>query len=114
MRAHQAEYDIAVKESQTRHRALSVKVKQFDLRGAKIFHERGTVQYPNKPKRNYFTVVRGQGMPIKISARTAEDLQPVYEGIVGFLDRDARMRHARMEQNRERARLAGMQEERYY
>mmetsp|Transcript_12071 Transcript_12071/g.25711 ORF Transcript_12071/g.25711 Transcript_12071/m.25711 type:complete len:577 (+) Transcript_12071:210-1940(+) len=107
-----AEYDVAVKESQTRNRTLSVKVKQFDIRGAKIFHERGTVQYPNKPKWHYFTVVRGQGLPIKISARTFEDLQPVYEGIVTFLDWEARMKRARMEQNRER--MQGMYRETYY
>jgi len=108
------EYDIAVKESQTRNRPLSVKVKQFDIRGAKIFHEQGTVQYPNKPTWHYFTVVRGTGLPIKISARTAEDLQPVYEGIVGFLDREDRMKKLRMEQNRAVHNMSGMYRETYY
>lgn len=110
-----AEYDIAVRESQTRNRSLSVKVKQFDIRGAKIFHERGTVQYPNKPKWHYFTVVRGTGLPIKISARMPEDLHPVYEGIVGFLDREMRMKKMRMEQSRERMHnMSGMYRETYY
>lgn len=109
-----AEYDIAVKESQTRNRALSVKVKQFDIRGAKIFHERGTVQYPNKSKWCYFTVVRGTGLPIKISASTPEALYPVYEGIVGFLDKELRMKKMRMEQNRERMQMSGMYRETYY
>lgn len=109
-----AEYDIAVKESQTRNRALSVKVKQFDIRGAKIFHERGTIQYPNKPRWYYFTVVRGTGLPIKISCRMPEELHPVYEGIVGFLDREARVKKLRMEQNRERMHMNGMYRETYY
>mmetsp|Transcript_1577 Transcript_1577/g.3436 ORF Transcript_1577/g.3436 Transcript_1577/m.3436 type:complete len:734 (-) Transcript_1577:365-2566(-) len=109
-----AEYDIAVRESQTRNRSLSVKVKQFDIRGAKIFHERGTVQYPNKPKWHYFTVVRGTGLPIKISARMPEDLHPVYEGIVGFLDREMRVKKMRMEQSRERMHMTGMYRETYY
>ena len=72
------------------------------------------MSYPNKPRWHYFTVVRGQGMPIKISARAPEDLQPVYEGIVGFLDRDARTKRARLEQHRERARASGMHRETYY
>ena len=110
----QGEYDIAVKESQTRARTLSVKVKQFDIRGAKIFHERGTLRYPNKLKWHYFTVVRGTGLPIKISASSAEELAPVYEGIVGFLDREARMKKMRMEQNRERTHMQGMYRETYY
>jgi len=109
-----AEYDIAVRESQTRNRSLSVKVKQFDIRGAKIFHERGTAQYPNKPKWHYFTVVRGTGLPIKISARTPEDLHPVYEGIVGFLDSEMRMKKISMEQSRERMHMPGMYRETYY
>lgn len=108
------EYDIAVKESQTRRGALSVKVKQFDVRGAKIFHERGTVHYPNNPKWHYFTVVRGTGLPIKISAPSWEELQPVYDGVVAFLDNEARVKRARMEASRERMNAAGMYRETYY
>eukprot|EP00578_Thalassiosira_sp_NH16_P024844 CAMPEP_0181101538 /NCGR_PEP_ID=MMETSP1071-20121207/13811_1 /TAXON_ID=35127 /ORGANISM="Thalassiosira sp., Strain NH16" /LENGTH=616 /DNA_ID=CAMNT_0023184403 /DNA_START=99 /DNA_END=1949 /DNA_ORIENTATION=- len=101
-----AEYDIAVKESQTRNRALSVKVKQFDIRGAKIFHERGSVQYPNKPRWYYFTVVRGQGPPIKISTSAPEALQPLYDGITTFLDREAQRKDARMEERRREQAMA--------
>ena len=110
----QAEYDIAVKESQTRNRVLSVKVKQFDIRGAKIHHETGTVRYPNKPTWHYFTVVRGQGLPIKISASSAEELQPVYDGIMSFLDKEARLKRKRMEERRERMQAGGMYRETYY
>jgi len=84
------------------------------IRRAKIFHERGTLRYPNKLKWHYFTVVRGTGLPIKISASSAEELAPVYEGIVGFLDREARMKKMRMEQNRERTHMQGMYRETYY
>lgn len=109
------EYDIAVKESQTRNRSLSVKVKQFDIRGAKIFHETGTVRYPNKPTWHYFTVVRGQGLPIKISAPSAEELRPVYDGICSFLDKEARIKKIRMEERRERMyQESSMYRETYY
>ena len=111
----QAEYDIAVKESQTRNRALSVKVKQFDIRGARIFHERGTVQYPNNPKWYYFTIVRGQGPPIKISCKYADELYPVFEGVSTFLDKEEKMKRQRFEQNREKMQqMQGMYRETYY
>jgi len=99
-----AEYDIAVRESQSRvHRAISVKVKQFDIRGSRIFNEQGTVRYPNKPSAwHYFSIVRPQGLPIKISACTAELLQPIYEGVANFLDGDSRKRPVKVEEQRER------------
>lgn len=108
-----AEYDIAVKESQVRNRTLSVKVKQFDIRGARIFHERGTVQYPNKPRWYYFTVVRGQGLPIKISTTSPEALYPVYEGITTFLDKEMQMKRKRMEERR-REQMTMYSTETYY
>jgi len=109
-----AEYDIAVRESQTRSRTLSVKVKQFDIRGARIFHEQGTVRYPSKPLWNYFTIVRGQGVPIKISASSPEGLQPVYDGVVAFLANEVKMKKIRMEERRERMSMVGINTETYY
>lgn len=79
-----AEYDIAVKEAQASPRTLSVKVKQFDITGARIL-KRGTVQYPNQPEWHYFVIMREFGLPIKISAKSEEELDPVYEGISGYL-----------------------------
>jgi hypothetical protein len=111
--APQAEYDIAVKESQIRNKRLSVKVKQFDIRGAIIYNEQGTVSYPNKPTWHYFTVVRGQGLPIRISSTDVEELQSVYDGIVSFLDKEARLKRMRMEERREQMQ-AGSYRETYY
>jgi hypothetical protein len=85
----QAEYDIAVKEAQSPSRKLSVKVKQFDISGSQVFHENAHVSYPNQ--RNcwyYFTIVRPAGMPIKISCTTREELMPIYEGVVAFLEKE--------------------------
>lgn len=109
----QAEYDIAVKESQIKNRKLSVKVKQFDIRGAVIYNEEGAVCYPNKPTWHYFTMVRGQGLPIKISSADVEELQSVQDGIVSFLDKEARLKRVRMEERRERMQ-SGSYRETYY
>eukprot|EP00986_Skeletonema_menzelii_P019031 scaffold27053_cov155-Skeletonema_menzelii.AAC.6 len=80
-----AEYDIAVKESQSRPRTLSVKVKQFDITGARIL-KRGQVRYTNQPTPwYYFVIVREFGLPIKISAESEEELSPVYNGIAAYL-----------------------------
>lgn len=38
----------------------------------------------------------------------------MYDGIVGFLDREAHMKKLRMEQNRERMQMHGMYQETYY
>ena len=95
------EYDIAVKESQRGSRRLSVKVKQFDLRGARLLNEQGTVRYAYKPTWHYFTVVRGEKFPLKISSTNVEELQSVYEGIVTVLDKEARNGQSRMEQRRD-------------
>jgi hypothetical protein len=95
------EYDIAVKESQSGSRRLSVKVKQFDLRGARLLNDQGTVRYPYKPTLHYFTVVRGEEFPLKISSTNVEELQSVYEGIVTVLDKEAGIKQSRMEQQRD-------------
>jgi len=80
-----AEYDIAVREAQTSPRTLSVKVKQFDITGARIL-KRGQVRYPNQCSPwYYFVIVREFGLPIKISAESEEELAPVYDGIAGYL-----------------------------
>jgi hypothetical protein len=88
----QAEYDIAVKEAQHPSRKLSVKVKQFDLSGARIFHENAHVSYPNQHTSwYYFTIVRPVGMPIKISCTSREELRPIYEGVLAFLEKEKQM-----------------------
>jgi len=85
-----AEYDIAVKEAQSSPRTLSVKVKQFDIKGARIL-KRGQVRYPNQCTTwYYFVVVREFGLPIKISANSEEELAPVYDGIAGYLAQQKR------------------------
>lgn len=110
-----AEYDIAVRESQTRCRILSVKVKQFDIRGAKIFHEQGTVKYPNKSRWSYFTIVRMQSVPIKISCSNAEAMQPILNGVAEFLANEDRMKKLRMEDKMNRQNMVGgVTRETYY
>jgi hypothetical protein len=91
-----AEYDIAVKEAQTPGRTLSVKVKQFDISHARIHQHPLTkkiinqIRYPGQPTWHYFIIERTIGLPIKISAESAEKLQPVYEGIVSYLEKEAK------------------------
>lgn len=79
-----------------------MKVKQFDIRGSKIFNEHHTVKYPNKARKwYYFTVVRPSGLPIKISSDCPEKLQTVQDGIEAYLDKEGRMRERRrMEEDR--------------
>jgi len=84
------EYDIAVRESQTSPRTLSVKVKQFDITGARIL-KRGQVRYTNQcAPWYYFVIVREFGLPIKISAESEEQLAPVYDGIAAYLAKSKR------------------------
>ncbi|EJK68369.1 hypothetical protein THAOC_10454, partial [Thalassiosira oceanica] len=103
-RSKQKEYDIAVKESQSRtRRPLSVKVKQFDIRGARLINEGMTVRYPNRPAAwHYFTILRPQGLPVKISATSEERLRPILEGVESFLEGDQRRRAAKVEERRGR------------
>mmetsp|Transcript_9687 Transcript_9687/g.22662 ORF Transcript_9687/g.22662 Transcript_9687/m.22662 type:complete len:526 (+) Transcript_9687:330-1907(+) len=98
------EYDTAVKESQSRtRRPLSVKVKQFDIRGARLINEGMTVRYPNRPAAwHYFTILRPQGLPVKISATSEERLRPILEGVESFLEGDQRRRAAKVEERRGR------------
>lgn len=91
------EYDTAVREAQTPGKKLSVKVKQFDIRGAKIIHGKGYVKYPLRGTWHFFTIIRTSGMPIRISATNAEDLQPIYRGVQTFLDNEATKRKAVLE-----------------
>jgi hypothetical protein len=88
-------------------------VKQFDIRGAVIYNEQGTVCYPRKPMWYYFTLVRGQGLPIKISSTDIEGLRSVHDGVVSFLDKEARLKHAYMEERRKQMQ-AGSYRETYY
>mmetsp|Transcript_23576 Transcript_23576/g.46993 ORF Transcript_23576/g.46993 Transcript_23576/m.46993 type:complete len:682 (-) Transcript_23576:331-2376(-) len=108
-----AEYDIAVKEAQIPGKVLSVKVKQFDIRGARILNETGQVRYPGKGTWYYFTVVRSFGLPIKISATRPEDLTPVYDGIMAFLERESKRRMDAAAERRERY-TASYSAETYY
>jgi hypothetical protein len=81
-----------VKEAQTPSRKLAVKVKKFDISNSRIFHENAHISYPNE--RNcwyYFTIVRPEGMPIKISCKSREALRPIYEGVVAFLEKERTM-----------------------
>lgn len=88
-----AEYDIAVSEAQTSPRTLSVKVKQFDITGARIL-KRGKVKYANQDTAwYYFVVVREFGLPIKISAKSEEELAPLYDGVAGYLAKSKRRPH---------------------
>lgn len=90
MYRNKKEYDIAVREAQTSPRTLSVKVKQFDITGARIL-KRGQVRYPNQCSTwYYFVIVREFGLPIKISAESEEELAPVYDGIAGYLSEHRR------------------------
>eukprot|EP00588_Corethron_pennatum_P029810 CAMPEP_0194317882 /NCGR_PEP_ID=MMETSP0171-20130528/14567_1 /TAXON_ID=218684 /ORGANISM="Corethron pennatum, Strain L29A3" /LENGTH=809 /DNA_ID=CAMNT_0039074609 /DNA_START=145 /DNA_END=2574 /DNA_ORIENTATION=+ len=79
-----SEYDIAVIETQAR-RPVSVKVKQFNIRGAKIQNDwQGPqmVKYKNKlhPWR-FIVVLPVSRNPIKISSPNLTQLKPVHEGI---------------------------------
>jgi len=79
-----SEYDIAVIETQAR-RPVSVKVKQFNIRGAKIQNDwQGPqmVKYKNKLHPWRFIVVLPVARnPIKISSPNLTQLKPVHEGI---------------------------------
>lgn len=94
------EYDVAVREAQTPGRKLSVKVKQFDIRGAKIVHEKGYVKYPNKEPWYYFAIIRPSGLPIRISATSEQELKPIYNGVMNFLDHEERSRKSALEERR--------------
>lgn len=99
-----SEYDIAVIETQAR-RPVSVKVKQFNIRGAKIQNDwQGPqmVKYKNKLHPWRFIVVNPVARnPIKISAPNLTQLKPVHEGIRRVLvaqQREAPAQHAQHHQ----------------
>ncbi len=97
----QSDYDKAVRETHTRQK-ISVKIKQFDLRGAKIIlrskeGKPNWINYPGEPAPwHYFTILPRRGYPIKISAPSLEELEPVYRAVRSFLQKDAalKLRHA--------------------
>lgn len=92
------DYDIAVKEAHAGHK-ISVKVKQFDLRGARIIlkgkdGKPNWVDYPSERKPWYYiTILPSKGYPIKISSESLEELEPVYSAIRRFVRKDMEARY---------------------
>eukprot|EP00571_Detonula_confervacea_P010161 CAMPEP_0172306794 /NCGR_PEP_ID=MMETSP1058-20130122/7788_1 /TAXON_ID=83371 /ORGANISM="Detonula confervacea, Strain CCMP 353" /LENGTH=751 /DNA_ID=CAMNT_0013018787 /DNA_START=67 /DNA_END=2322 /DNA_ORIENTATION=+ len=92
------DYDIAVKEAHCGQK-ISVKVKQFDLRGARIIlkgkdGKPNWVDYPSEPKPwHYITILPNKGYPIKISAESMEELEPVYSAVRRFVKKDMEARY---------------------
>ncbi|EJK62212.1 hypothetical protein THAOC_17186, partial [Thalassiosira oceanica] len=95
----QRDYDIAIKEAHARRR-ISVKIKQFDLRGARIVvkHRDGKpnlVDYKTERKPwFYFTILPEKGYPIKISSHSLEGLEPVYAAVRKFVRKDMQDRYS--------------------
>jgi hypothetical protein len=92
----QRDYDVAVKEV---HAGLqiSVKVKQFDLRGARIIlkgkdGKLDSVEYHGK-RYHYLTILPDKGYPIKISSPSLDELEPVYTAIRRFVKSDMENRY---------------------
>ena len=76
---------------------ISVKVKQFDLRGARIIlngkdGKLDSVEYHGQ-RYHYVTIVPDKGYPIKISSTSLEELEPVYTAIRRFVKRDMENRY---------------------
>ncbi len=92
--AQQYDYDTAVRECHSRQK-VSVKIKQFDLRGAKIIlrNKDGKPNWINYPGEAspwyYFTILPRRGYPIKISSTSLDELEPVYRAVRVFLQNDA-------------------------
>ncbi|KAL3815423.1 hypothetical protein ACHAXA_009168 [Cyclostephanos tholiformis] len=93
------DYDIAVKEAHAGHK-ISVKVKQFDLRGARIILKGNDgmpnrIVYPSEGKPwFYITILPNKGYPIKISSESMNDLEPIYAGIRRFVKKDMEARYS--------------------
>jgi len=91
------DYDIAVKEAHAGHK-ISVKVKQFDLRGARIIlkgrdGKPNWVDYPSERKPWYYiTILPRKGYPIKISSESLDELEPVYSAVRRFVRKDMEAR----------------------
>mmetsp|Transcript_32863 Transcript_32863/g.49583 ORF Transcript_32863/g.49583 Transcript_32863/m.49583 type:complete len:329 (-) Transcript_32863:140-1126(-) len=88
-----AEYDIAVVETQSR-RPVSVKVKQFSLKAARVMDEGvQVVKYKNELQpRKYIVLLDASQYPIKISAPTLDELAPILQGIRSALPRSSTIR----------------------
>jgi len=92
------DYDTAVKETHMNFKC-SIKVKQFDLRGARIVLDDkngkpNTIRYPSEGKVWYFiTILPHKGYPIKISSETLDGLEPVYSATRRFIRRDMEDRY---------------------
>lgn len=91
----QAEYDTAVKETHMNYKC-SVKVKQFDLRGARLILK-GKDGKPDKVKYHtsvwhYITILPEKGYPIKISSESLDELEPVYAAVRRFIRKDMQNR----------------------
>lgn len=100
-----SDYDIAVKEAHAGHK-ISVKVKQFDLRGARIIlkgkdGKPNWIDYPSERKPWYYiTILPNKGYPIKISSESLEELEPVYSAVRRFVRKDMEARYQyRMEES---------------
>jgi len=93
------DYDTAVKEAHAGHK-ISVKVKQFDLRGARIIlkgrdGKPNWVNYPSERRQWYYiTILPDKGYPIKISSESLEDLEPVYAAVRRFVRKDMESRYS--------------------
>ncbi len=92
----QRDYDVAVKEIHSGYQ-ISVKVKQFDLRGARIIlkgkdGKLDSVEYHGK-RYHYVTILPDKGYPIKISSPSLDELEPVYAAIRRFVKGDMENRY---------------------
>jgi len=92
------DYDIAVKEAHA-GRKISVKVKQFDLRGARIIlkgrdGKPNWIDYRSERKPWYYiTILPAKGYPIKISSESLDELEPVYSAVRRFVRKDMEARY---------------------
>ena len=94
----QRDYDRAVKEAHSGHK-ISVKVKQFDLRGARIIlkgkdGKPNWIDYPSERKPWYYiTILPNKGYPIKIAAGSLDKLEPVYAAVRRCVRKDMENRY---------------------
>ena len=93
-----SDYDIAVKEAHAGQQ-ISVKVKQFDLRGARVVLKGmdgmpNRVNYSDQGKPWYWiSIVPNKGYPIKISSESPEGLEPIYAAVRRFVKKDMEARY---------------------
>jgi hypothetical protein len=94
----QKDYDTAVKETHAGEK-VSVKIKQFDLRGAKIIvrskvGKPNWIHYPGESAPwHYFTILPRRGYPIKISSPSLDELEPVYRAVTSYIKTEIQMKH---------------------